>query len=174
MKKFKNTKKQPIEAGARGRVSRRASGFSMVELLVVIGIIAILATLGVIGVTKARESVKISEADSVIKSLYVAIEAFKMESGSYPTVSGDKLVYETNDDSTFLGALEKRRLFQFDHKRLKEDGGRQVLCDPWGNPYKYKLAGSLNTTIGHEILIYSFGPNGKDDEGAEDDIIRKK
>lgn len=37
------------------------------------------------------------------------------------------------------------------------------LRDPWGNPYQIRQTGN-------EILIYSFGVNGRDDGGKEDDL----
>ena len=36
------------------------------------------------------------------------------------------------------------------------------LIDPWGNPYKIEVSPS--------VAVYSFGPNGRDEQGSGDDI----
>lgn len=53
--------------------------------------------------------------------------------------------------------------------RLEEIEGRTLanvrdLRDPWGNPYR------LNTG---ELLVYSAGPNRRDERGRGDDIVRR-
>jgi general secretion pathway protein G len=45
------------------------------------------------------------------------------------------------------------------------EGGRYI--DPWGNPYVYVNPGSHNMDY---YDIYSFGPNGEDNQGGSDDI----
>ena len=45
-----------------------------------------------------------------------------------------------------------------------------VCVDPWGNPYRYrKLPGKSRPVC----EVYSCGPNGKDEAGSGDDMLRR-
>jgi prepilin-type N-terminal cleavage/methylation domain-containing protein len=61
------------------------SGFTLVELLVVITIIGILAGLAVPGVSKALESAKRTRAAAMVSNLKVALNLYQTEYGRWPT-----------------------------------------------------------------------------------------
>jgi general secretion pathway protein G len=60
-------------------------------------------------------------------------------------------------------ALRENRYTGVDETRRDKEGR---LCDGWGNPYRYLNPGRH----GGAVEMYSFGANGKDEEGGGDDI----
>ena len=45
---------------------------------------------------------------------------------------------------------------------------KKLAKDPWQSDYHYVFPASLNSELAYDL--YSFGKNGKDDAGAQDDI----
>ena len=137
----------------RQEVLRRylARGFTLIELLLVLVILAALAAVVVPRFTKRSEQARITAAKTDVANLEVALDAFEVDTGRYP--SGDeglKALLEVPGNITgWNGPYLKRA----------------VPNDPWGNPYVYACPGQHNAS-GYDL--HSFGPDGQD--GTEDDI----
>lgn len=134
----------------RGR-TRRRSGFTLIELLLVLVILSVLAAVIVPKFTKRSEQARITAARADIASLEIALDAYEIDTGLYPTTQQglDALVDEPTDARDWHGPYI----------------ARGVPNDPWGNPYVYKTPGQHNTE-GYDL--YSYGPDGQ--SGGEDDI----
>src|SRR5439155_25026975 len=72
-------------ARARRGPSRRRTGFTLIEILVVIVVIAILATLVAPNVFQHVGAAKSATAKSQIEMLGAALDAYRLDNGSYPT-----------------------------------------------------------------------------------------
>jgi len=70
-------------------VPRRAAGFTLVELLVVMGIIGLLVSLLLPAVTAAIVSVRAAMSRNAINEVSAAVEAFKADWREYPPSSGN-------------------------------------------------------------------------------------
>ncbi len=117
-----------------------STGFSLLEIMVVITIMAMIMGAISVGVMTYLDKAKTKQAAMDIKTISNALDLYKSEFGKYP-------------DS--LDALVKERI-------LKE---KKVPKDPWGNEYVYINPGS-NNPDGFDL--YSFGKDGR--EGGGDDV----
>ena len=128
------------------------SGFTLIELLLVLVILATLSAIVLPKFTGRSKQAKITAAKTQISQLEVALDAFEIDVGRYPTtVEG-------------LRALVERPTSEADgwqQPYLR----REIPGDPWGNEYVYRYPGQYNE-YGYDL--YSHGPDGK--LGGEDDI----
>jgi general secretion pathway protein G len=140
-----------VVAGRRRASRGLARAFTLIELLLVLVILGTLAALVVPKFTKRSEQAKVTGARTDIANIEVALDAFEVDCGRYPTTEeGLKvLVDEPSGLSGWHGPYLKRGMPK----------------DTWGNPYMYRQPGQHNTS---SYDLYSFGPDGQ--EGGADDI----
>lgn len=139
---------------------RRPNAFTLVELLVVMGVLALLAgiTLGVAhGIRGHRKE---QQARSELAALTVALESYRAEYGDYPLATGPG------------GSAENARILAaslgpaggggpgfLDRDRFAWDRPGEILLDPWGQPYTYQYDPGWTGRFG--FLLYSRGPDGE-------------
>ncbi|MEM7279708.1 MAG: type II secretion system major pseudopilin GspG [Pseudomonadota bacterium] len=134
----------------RNLQARKQSGFTLIEIMVVVVIIGILATLigpKIFGQIGTAQKVK---ARSDIRSIESSLKLFRLDNFRYPTTEMglDALVNNPNDPSI---------------KNWAPGGYMDRLpLDPWENPYRYLSPGNNG-----EIDVYSLGADGR--EGGEGD-----
>jgi general secretion pathway protein G len=130
------------------------AGFTLLELLVVLGIISMLA--GLVGpkVMKHMADAKTKAAKVQISELSQALEMYKLDMDRYPTSSqGLAALVEAADNS----------------KRWNGPylGKSKVPLDPWQNEYHYVSPGEHGT-----FDLYSFGADEKEGgEGEDRDVV---
>jgi len=140
---------------SRRPAPRRARGFTLIEIMVVVIIIGLLAAVIVPTVVSKVDDAKVSKAKADIQALETAITEFRLDNSKYPTSEQGlaALVTKPTDPS-------------INHWR---PGGylQRVSKDPWGNPYQYVYPG----THGKEYDLFSFGADGAPGgEGIDADI----
>lgn len=126
---------------------RSAAGFSLLELLAVMGIIVILAGMVTGGAMYASRKAHTSRTQSLVQRLTLAMEAYQEDLGAYPYdahTSGGKRVDPAEALYIYLYEypVETRRepYLTFEDRELKdwdEDGLPEVV-DSWGRPLIYK------------------------------------
>lgn len=142
---------------------KRNSGFTVIELLLVIAIIAIL--MGMVGTSAviARNQAYKAQARAETQQLMTAVKAIKMASsdGPLPIPKEGKMNKETVE--MFLnvkidGEEETRSYLEIPSSRL-EDGG---FLDPWGHAYEYSIEESGEKELPNEVyqIAVSF-PNAE-------------
>jgi len=141
-------------------------GFTLVELLVVIAILTILISLVTAGAQTARRRGAVAKAKAMVASLETAIAMYNGDMGTYPSSDNEHLVTALQDDA---GDPD----WQGPYMEFKQDElvGGEVI-DPWGKPFVYvSINGGSPTHRSRSFDLYSFGPNGEDDDGTGDDIV---
>lgn len=125
----------------RGDVAGRA-GFSLIELLVVIGIILLLAGIALPAIGAVRNAVRKTQTSSQVQGLYAACEVYAMEDGrrqpppaeadnSLRTALGTSLAPRTLD-------LLRERGCQWRSEQLgPEEATGRALLDAWRRPLRY-------------------------------------
>jgi general secretion pathway protein G len=132
------------------RSPRRSSrsGFTLVELLLVLTILGILAAIVVPKFTGRTQQARITAARTQISTFSTACEAFEVDTGSYPKSLQD-LVQQPRDVQNWKGPY------------LQGD----IPLDPWHNAYIYAYPGR-HMPSGFDLS--SVGEDGRD--GTDDDI----
>lgn len=134
-----------------GQPRRRAKGFTLVELIVVILIIAILAALVVPNLISRTGQAKRAKAASDISTLSGALQQFRLDYDRYPSAEEGLQALRTppadNSGQTRSPYITK-----------------DLPLDPWGNDYQYQWPGPLGDD---SFSIVSYGsdraPGGEGD-----------
>jgi len=139
-------------------VSFARSGFTFIEILVVIVIIAILATFVGINVSGHPGEARMAAAKAQIATFRTAMQSYRMRQGDYPT------------QSQGLQALCRKPSVPPIPDDYPEEGylvSRKLPDDPWGNPYVYLVPGPE----GEAYAILTYGADGEPGgEGEKADI----
>lgn len=128
---------------------RRAKGFTLLELLVVMVIIGLLVSyVGPKYFSQVGKS-EIKVAHAQIDALEKALDQYRLDTGHYPSTAQGLAALSTKpaNDAKWDGPYLKKAL----------------PPDPWGNPYQYKAPGDHG-----EIDLYSFGKDGQQGGSGDD------
>ncbi len=125
---------------------RLQSGFTLIEIMVVVVILGILAALVVPQVMGRPDQAKVTVAKGDIKAVSAALDMYKLDNQSYPSTQQG------------LEALVKKPSGNPLAKNWNREGYLKKLpVDPWGNPYQYLAPGSKGP-----FDLYSLGADGKE------------
>lgn len=135
---------------------RVAAGFTLLEMVIVLGIIAVLLGGSIALIGGVGDSAKLQQVRADFTSIGSSLRAYKINGGDFPTTQqGLKALVEKPTTNP------------------KPDDWIQVMSkiplDPWRKPYGYKFPGSK---IPGEFEIISSGPDGiignEDDKSSQD------
>jgi general secretion pathway protein G len=129
----------------------RRDGFTLIELLLVLVILGVLAAIVVPKFAGRTEQARVTAAQSQISTFGTALDAFEVDTGSYPKGSAglNDLFTQPRDAQGWRGPYLKS----------------EVPLDPWQHPYLYECPGKQNPS-GYDVS--SVGPDGQ--ANTEDDI----
>jgi general secretion pathway protein G len=131
------------------------SGFTLIEILVVIVVIAILATLVAPNIFQHVGAAKDATAKSQIEMLSAALDAYRLDNGHYPSTEQS------------LNALWEKPTIDPPANWRGPYLRKPVPVDPWQRPYIYLFPGQQNLN-GYDLLSYGLdGKPGGDGEDAD-------
>ena len=127
----------------------RVSGFTLIEVMVVIVILGILAALIVPKVMGRGEKARVDTTKIALKSVAGALVQYKLDNGRYPSVQDGGLDALVHKPATAKNWLPEGYLPKYPK-------------DSWENDIQYVIPGAE----GRKFDLYSFGADGK--EGGEE------
>lgn len=135
--------------------TRGESGFTLIEVMIVVVILGILASIVVPRVMDRPDDARIAKARVDIRAIASALELYRLDNFGYPTTEQG------------LAALTAKPTSGPPAKNWKNGGYLDRLpTDPWGKPYQY-----LSPGLHGSFDLYSFGADGRaDGEGPSADI----
>ncbi|GJM05906.1 MAG: type II secretion system protein G [marine bacterium B5-7] len=137
-RKMKNSNKQNYQ-------SKHKSGFTLIEILIVVVILSILAITVVPQFMGAPDQARVAKTKADVKNIETALSLYKLDNFHYPSTSQG------------LNALIQKPSGSPEAKNWKPGGYlSQLPNDQWGNPYQY-----LNPGNHGAIDVYSFGADGQ-------------
>jgi len=131
---------------------RRRSGFTLLEMVIVLGIIAMILGGAIFAMRGIGDAAKLRQVESDFKSFESALAMYKLNAGSFPTTQQGLKSLKEKPSSTPV----PRRWVQVMSK---------LPPDPWGVEYGYRFPGKKRAS---EFEMYSKGPDGQ--EGTQDDL----
>lgn len=132
---------------------RLATGFTLIELMVVLVIIGVLAALIAPNVLDRADDARSTAARTDVTNVMQALKLYRLDNQRYPT-SEQGLQALINKPTTAPLPLNWRPYLE------------KLPNDPWGRPYQY-----LNPGVKGEIDVMSFGADGQSGgEGKDADI----
>jgi general secretion pathway protein G len=153
---FSERRRAPIhltapEHGLRGR----QSGFTLLEVMVVVVILGILAVMVVPKIISRPDEARIIAAKQDVASLMQMLKLYRLDNHRYPKTEQGLQALVTKPTDPPIPPNWKA-------------GGyiERLPKDPWGNPYQY-----LNPGVHGEIDVFSFGADGaRGGDGNDADI----
>jgi len=117
-----------------------AHGFSLIELLVVIGILAVIAAIVAPNLLGKADDANVNAAKVQIEQITAAIDLYRLETGRYPNDLND-LIYNPGNMSRWKGPYLRKK---------------SLLQDPWHNDLVFTRPGEHGP-----YDIYSYGSDGE-------------
>ena len=134
------------------RHSHKHSGFTLIEVIVVLVILGILASIVVPKVVSRTDQAQVVKAEQDLRAIESALQMYRVDNFSYPSTDQG------------LDALATKPTSGQEAKNWQPGGYiKKVPKDPWGNDYQYLSPGEKG-----DFAIYSLGPDqrpGTDDIG---------
>lgn len=129
-----------------------ASGFTLVEMVLVLGIVALLVGAGIVSLTGVLDSGKKTRVKGDLNTLSAALRSYETDNMFLPSSEQGLAALVTKPSSRPAPTNYTAKL-------------KKPLLDPWGNPYLYRRPGAKDKG---GFDVYSAGPDGQADTG--DDI----
>lgn len=130
------------------------SGFTLIEMLVVLVLITLLASLVGPKLFQKVGSSRSKVAKVQIDLISSALDTYRLDVGKYPTTAQGLAVLRTKPENSK----------NWDGPYLSED----IPSDPWDKPYIYKRPGKTGP-----FALYTFGLNGEEGGEGEDQDLGK-
>jgi general secretion pathway protein G len=132
---------------------RRARGFTLIELMVVLVIMGVLAALIVPNIIGRTDEARVTAAKTDIGTIMQALKLYKLDNGFYPSQEQGLQALVVKPSTAPVPGNWKPYL-------------EKLPNDPWGRPYQY-----LNPGVKGPVDVFSYGADGKPGgEGSNADI----
>lgn len=138
------------------RTAHAEDGYTLIEVLVVIGILALLAAVATPQVLRYLGHARTEAARIQIQSISTALELYLLDNGNYPSQQAGlpALVSRPGEAPRWRGPYLK---------------GRDGLSDPWGRAYQYRIPGRSGP-----FEVFTLGrDNAAGGQGEDQDLVSR-
>ncbi|OGT42640.1 MAG: type II secretion system protein GspG [Gammaproteobacteria bacterium RIFCSPHIGHO2_12_FULL_37_34] len=133
-----------MKKSIKSNIYKKQTGFTLIEVMVVVVILGILAAIIVPKIMSRPEQARIIKVKQDILAIQSALDLYKLDNGFYPSTDQN------------LKALVIQPNIAPMPRSWKADGYLQEIpMDPWGQIYQY-----INDD--EKLRIFSYGPKGRD------------
>ena len=143
-------KTEHSKLGHRGsslRGNRASRAFTLVEMLVVIGMLSILMGSAFSGIGQARNQARIARANAEVRELINAWLSYEAAYDDWPvSVSGDAIEATAGNLKELLGENDEKTVY------LNAQMVNGAFRDPWGEPYRFRLLTETSQNKESEIF----------------------
>ncbi len=122
----------------------QSNGFSLIEIMVVLGIASLILSMVALNVSKKYDEAKVSSTRMQIRQLGVVLDDFRRICGRYPTTEEGL--------QSLISAPASVNCKNFDPDGLIQ--GKKLPLDPWNEDYEY-------TSDGQKYFLRSNGAKNK-------------
>lgn len=137
---------------------RNRSGFTLLELVVVIIVLGLLAGIVAPQIIGRLSEAKSTTAKTQIELLSVALDGYRLDNGTYPTTEQGLAALRERPTRGPVPAAWRGPYLR-----------KAVPLDPWGRPYIYRAPGEKNPAA---FDLESLGRDGKVGGEGEDADVR--
>ena len=139
------------------RPAARRSGFTLIEVLLVLAILGVIAALVVPNLLGTQEKANIKATQLAIKNFQSLSEQYAIDHNGRPPQGSQEEAVEMLRNPVSTDGREIQPYVDTAPK------------DGWGEPLFYRFPSS-NQTIASKPDIWSAGPDGRNDDGGGDDV----
>ena len=134
-------------------MNRTMSGFTLIEILIVVVILGILGAVVVPNILSRPDTARVQAAQTDLRALSQTLEIYRLDNFQYPS-----------SEQGLESLIDRPSGFPEPKNWNPEGYLKKLPTDPWGSPYLYEKAGSSYSLI-------SLGADGQEGgEGFDADI----
>ena len=135
-------------------MNKTMSGFTLIEILIVVVILGILGAVVVPNILSRPDTARVQAAQTDLRALSQTLEIYRLDNFQYPS-----------SEQGLESLIDRPSGFPEPKNWNPEGYLKKLPTDPWGSPYLYEKAGSSYSLI-------SLGADGQEGgEGFDADIL---
>ncbi len=128
---------------------RSSRAFTLIEMIVVIGMLAILMGVAFSGIGQARAAARVAKANVELREMVNAWLSYEAAYDDWPvTVDGSELIATAENLKELLGKNQDNTVY------LNASMVNGAFLDPWGTPYKFRLVNKKNQSTSSDTETF--------------------
>lgn len=114
--------------------NRKSTAFTLIEMMVVLGMLGILMGAALSGIGQAKEQARVAKANAEVRELMSAWLSYEAAYDDWPSdVRGDGLEATEANLKELMGDNDDKKVY------LNAQLSNGAFRDPWGTPYRFRV-----------------------------------